>query len=94
MSLTELHLKLIDLDRKRAEIKKFFEEYQNTLDALVSNHGIGHAFQDDQGIVYQLNEIDGKFVKFEKYGLERTKRPGEERGSLSVKKAQEMGFKV
>jgi len=92
--LTQIHLKLIELDRRKEEVKKFFEEYKYAVDALVSQHGVNHAFQDDQGIVYQLVELDGKWVNFEKFGVERTKRPGEARGSLSVKKAKELGFNV
>ena len=94
MSLTEAHAKLIELDRKKNEVKKFFEDYKTAVEELVKTYGVGHAFQDPEGIVYQLVELDGKWVSFEKHGVERTKRPGEERGSLSVKKAKELGFKV
>jgi hypothetical protein len=92
--LTALHIKLIDLDRKKNEVKKFFDEYKATLEALVKQNGVGHTFQDPEGIVYQIVEPDGKWVSFDKYSIDRTKRPGEERGSLSVKKAEELGFKV
>lgn len=54
--------------------------------------GIGGMFQDDEGTVYQIIEPEGKFVHFEKLSVIRTKRPGEDRGDLSVKKAQEAGF--
>jgi hypothetical protein len=92
--LTENHLKLIELDRKREEVKKFFEEYSNAVNALISSNGVGHSFQDDAGIVYQLVELEGKWVTFERFGIERTKRPGEARGSLSVKKAKELGYSI
>lgn len=94
MSLTQAHARFIELDRKKNEVKKFFEDYKAAVDELVKTYGVGHAFQDPEGIVYQLVELDGKWVNFERYGVERTKRPGEERGSLSVKKAKELGFKV
>lgn len=90
--LTELHIKLINLDRKKEEVKRFFEEYQSTIQELVKTHGLNHHFQDEFGIVYQLVELEGRYVNFDRYGLERTKRPGEERGSLSVKKAKELGY--
>jgi hypothetical protein len=92
--MSPLHLKLIELDRRKDEVKKFFEEYKETLEALVKEHGVGHAFQDDAGIVYQLAEANGKWVAFDKFNLERTKREGEKAGSLSVKRAQELGFEV
>jgi hypothetical protein len=92
--LTQLHLRLIELDRRREEVKKFFDDYKNTVELLIKENGVDHAFQDDQGIVYQLVEIEGKWVNFERYGVERTKRSGEARGSLSIKKAKELGFAV
>lgn len=92
--LSQNHLKLIELDRRKEEVKKFFEEYKSAVELLIAEHGTNHAFQDDQGIVYQLVEMEGKWVNFERYGLERTKRPGEARGSLSLKKAKELGFNV
>jgi hypothetical protein len=92
--LTDLHLHFVELDRKKDEVKRFFEEYKAAIDALIAAHGVNHSFQDNLGIVYQLVELDGKWVNFERYGVERTKRPGEVRGSLSVKKAKELGFKI
>lgn len=92
--LTEAHIKLILLDRKKEEVKKFFEDYKNAVNELVQKYGVNHAFQDEEGIVYQLVELDGKWVNYEKFSVERTKRPGEARGSLSLKKALELGFKV
>ena len=92
--LSDLHVKLVELDQRKEEVKKFFEEYKSTVDALIQEYGVGHAFQDYAGIVYQLVELDGKWVNFERYGVERTKRQGEARGSLSVKKAKELGFSV
>ena len=92
--MSPLHQKLIELDRRKDEVKKFYEEYKVTLEALVKEHGVGHAFQDEVGIVYQLAEPDGKWVNFDKYSLDRTRREGEKAGTLSMKKAQELGFEV
>ena len=92
--LTSNQAKLILLDRRKEEVKQFFEEYRATIEALVAEHGINHAFQDDQGVVYQLVVLDGKWVNFERFGVERTKRVGEARGSLSIKKAKELGFSI
>jgi hypothetical protein len=92
--LSPLHLRLIELDKKKSEIKAFYEEYNSLLEAIAKDNELVKAFQDDDGTVYLLNSAEGKWVNFDKYQLDRTKRPGEERGSLSVKKAQELGFKV
>jgi len=92
--MTNLHLKLVELDRKKDDVKRFFEEYKNAVEALIAAHGVNHSFQDDQGVVYQLVPLEGKWVNFERYGVERTRRAGETRGSLSLKKAKELGFNV
>jgi len=92
--MTPLHMKMVELDRRKDEVKKFFEEYKITMEALVAEFGVGHVWQDEVGIVYQLNEASGKWVSFDKFNLDRTKREGEKAGSLSVKKAEELGFTV
>jgi hypothetical protein len=92
--LTDKHIRLIELDRKKTEVRKFFDDYKKAVEELIAENGIGHSFQDNEGIVYQLVEQDGKWVTFDRFSLDRTKRPGEERGTLSVKKAQELGFKI
>ena len=90
----DLQRQLVELDRRKDQVKKFFEDYKATVDAIVSFTGVNHSFQDDQGIVYQLVEAEGKWVNFDRFTVERTKRPGETRGTLSVKKAKELGFTV
>jgi hypothetical protein len=92
--LQDLQRQLVELDRRKDEVKKFFEDYKSTVDAIVSIAGVNHSFQDNQGIVYQLVEAEGKWVNFDRFIVERTKRPGETRGTLSVKKAKELGFTV
>ena len=90
----ELQNQLALLDRKKDEVKQFFDQYRATVEELVGLAGVNSAFQDNHGIVYQLVELDGKWVNFERYGVERTKRPGEARGTLSIKRAKELGFNV
>ena len=52
-------------------------------------------FQDPSDkTVYKITKPEGKFVHFETWGYDRTKREGEVRGSLSVKEAKERGFDV
>lgn len=82
------------LERKKAEIKKYFEDLAVATEALVKEIGVGSYFQDEQGIVYKTTIPDGKFVHFEKYGVDRTKRTDETRGTLSAKEAQAAGYNV
>lgn len=43
-------------------------------------------------MVYEVAPCDGKFVYFEPVVVNRTRRADEAKGSLSVKRAQELGF--
>lgn len=87
-------LKLVQLDKRKDEIKKFYEELQETIKAVQAEVGINGYFQDNEGTVYKVVEPDGKFVKFEKISYVRTKRPHEPRGELSVKEAESAGFTI
>lgn len=94
MSLTEKHMKFIELDKKKALVKQFYEDYSKAVQDLINEYGVGHSFQDPDNTVYQIQIAEGRWVNFDKFEVNRTKRPGEERGSLSVKRAQELGYKV
>jgi hypothetical protein len=52
--------------------------------------GLDHHWQDEEGIVYQVAEMTGKFVYFVPYEIKRTRRDGEAKGSLSIKAAKEL----
>jgi hypothetical protein len=92
--LTDTQKKLIELDKRKEEIKKYHEDLKETLTLLEKEQGINTYFSDEEGIVYKIVEPDGRFVYFEKLGYIRTKRPNEERGTLSVKEAKEHGFAI
>jgi hypothetical protein len=92
--MTEEQRRLVELDRKKDDIKRFFDEYAEALAAVVEKHGTGTFFQDDQGVVYRVIVPEGRYVYFDKYSVERTRRSDERTGSLSLKKAREAGFVV
>lgn len=90
--ITEAQKKLIELDKKKEEVKKFFDDYNAAIEAVVAESGVGHFFQDEDGTVYKTIVPEGKFVHFQKYDVNRTRRAGEVKGSLSMKEAVEAGF--
>jgi hypothetical protein len=93
--MTDLQKKLVELDKKKEDIKKYYEELQETLTRLKHEFGTNIPyFMDGDGTVYGVAEAEGRYVRFDKYEYVRTKRPGEEKGTLSIKKAQELGFPV
>lgn len=94
MPMTTKQQRFVELERKKDEIKAYYEAFEKALAELVEEQGLESYFQDEHGIVYKLERCDGRWVKFEPFSYVRTKRPGEARGSLSVKEAKEKGFNV
>lgn len=92
--MTEAQKRFVELERKKEDIKKYFDELNIAVEALVKETGVGSYFQDEQGVVYKVIVPEGKFVHFEKYSYKRTRRPDEERGELSMKEAEAAGFKL
>ena len=92
--LTPAVRRFIELDKKKAEVKKFFEEYSEAVAAVVEEVGVGGHFQDEDGTVYQAAIPEGRFVAFDKFTIQRTRREGETRGDLSMKAARELGYEV
>ena len=86
--------RFIALDREYPKIREWLDTYREAKRAVFAELGCGQYFQDDEGIVYKTEEIEGKFVYFDPVDIKRTKREGETRGSLSVKEATEAGFAV
>jgi len=90
MTKEEAAKKLIELDNKKAEIKQYYEDLAETLEAL----GAEAHFKSPDGLVFLVEEADGRYVKFEKLRYIRTKKDDEKRGELSKKRAQELGYDV
>lgn len=92
--MTETQKRFVELERKKEEVKKYFDELNAATEALVNETGVNSYFQDEQGIVYKVVVPEGKFVYFEKFSYVRTRRSHEKRGDLSMKEAELAGFKV
>lgn len=92
--LTDAQKRFIELEKRKDEWKKWHEDLQASLAELVRVQGLNSMFQDESGTVYKVVECEGRFVHFDKLGYDRTKRPGERAGTLSVKEAEAAGFKV
>lgn len=90
--MTEAQRKFVELERKKEDIKKYFDELNTACEAVVKEIGVNGYFQDEQGIVYKVVVPEGKFVHFEKFSYVRTRRPHEKRGDLSMKEAEGAGF--
>jgi hypothetical protein len=92
--MTEAQKRFVELERKKEDIKKYFDDLAAATEALVKESGVNSYFQDDQGIVYKVVVPEGRFVHFDKYSYVRTRRSHEKRGDLSMKEAEGAGFKL
>jgi hypothetical protein len=93
--MTEAQAKFVELEKKKAAVKKYFDELDAALLDVVAEIGIGRYFQDpSDGTVYKTVNPEGIFVPFKKVGYQRTRRLDEKRGDLSMKEAEEAGFVV
>ena len=90
--MTEAQAKFVELEKKKKEIKKFFEELDEAILAVAQEIGIDGFFQDVEGTVYQVVKPKGTFMPYKDVGYLRTRRIDETRGDLSAKAAKEAGF--
>lgn len=87
--------RLIELDRQKPLIKEYYENLKQALADVEKEIGLEGFFQDpSDGTVFQIVKPQGRFVNYEELSYIRTRREGEKRGDLSLKKAQEAGFEV
>lgn len=96
-NLTPAMIKLIELDRKEAEIKKFYEERAETLKQLQEEIGIGGMFQSPTGEVFAIEEAKGKFVTFDPITYRRTRNTDDPKSGgnfLAKVTAKDAGFDV
>lgn len=93
--LTAVQQDYIGMEKRyQAEIKPFMEAFKEAKRVLAETHGIGSHFQDNEGTVYLIVEPAGRFVAFDKVGVQRTRREGEAKGDLSMTAARELGYQV
>lgn len=95
--LTEAQQKFIELEKKKAEVKKFFDELKEATEAVAKEVGVNGYFQDpSDGTVFKIVVPEGRFVAFDRIGYNRTRRAylGEKKGDLSLTEAKEAGFTV
>jgi hypothetical protein len=93
-NLTDAQRRFIELDKKKAEYKKFIEDYNQSVQDLIKEVGIGAHWQDPEGTVYQTSLCDGRWINFDRFEVNRTRRPGEKSGSLALKTAKDLGYSV
>ena len=86
--------RFIKLDKEKAAVKDFFDRYHQAVTDVKQIAKLEFHFQDEEGTVYQLDELQWKNVRMTPYDIKRTRREGERQGSLSLTKAKELGYEV
>ena len=94
MYMTELQNKFVELEKQRTIHKQFFEDLTKATQAVADELGVNGMFQAEDGVVYKIVTPAGRWIQFETISYVRTKREGEQKGSLSIKEAKEAGFEV
>ena len=97
MNLTPAMIKLIELDKKKAEIEQYYEERAETLNQLREEIGVGGMFQSPSGEVFNIEAAKGKFVTFDPFSYRRTRNSEDPKSGgnfLSKVAAKEAGFDV
>lgn len=93
--LTDEQKTFIELSKRVEGLKNELKEIAPQLEELLAKIGVGSSFQDPQdNTVFEIVVPRGTFVGFKTIDYERTKREGEVKGSLSVKRAKELGFEL
>lgn len=92
--MTDAQVRFVQLEKKKEEIKKYFEQLEQATQDVAKEIGVGGLFQDVEGTVYKIVIPEGRFVHFDKIGYQRTRRSGEKKGDLSLTAAREAGFVV
>lgn len=92
--LREAERRYAELDLQEEAHKAYYRERAAALKTLIELAGVGHSFQGPTGIVYETAEKRGTWVDFTPYEMKHTKRPWDEKGTLSLDRAEELGFQV
>ena len=94
--MTPAQTRFVELEKKKEEVKKYFDELSQLVEQIVRENGVNAMFQDGEGTVYKVVPNKGKWVDFDPYTYTRTRRLHEERSPspLALKDAEAAGFTV
>lgn len=93
--MNELEAKFIELADKYESLKEQTKNIKTEMNNLLTQIGVGKYFQNPINmVVYKVEKPRGVFTNYEDISFIRTKKLGEARGDLSVKEANEAGFKL
>jgi len=90
-----LHEMWETLDAQYENAKRLMKERDQLATFIAQRFGIGHNWQDKDGVVYQVGPWTGTFVGPKEFQVDRTRREGEIKGTLSMTHARDvLGYTV
>ena len=93
--LNDQQKRAIELTKQRENLKEQLKKSGEELELILTELGVGASFQDPtDNTVFEVIVPTGTFISFKSIDYNRTKREGERAGTLSVKRAKELGFDV
>ncbi len=93
--MTDEQAQLLEVSKEYEVLKAKMKELKPKLTELLEKVGIGNHFQEPSKLtVYQVVKPKGKYTYFDTIDYERTKFADEKKGSLSMKKAEELGYSL
>lgn len=93
--MTDSQAKFLELSKQYEALKSQMKELKPQLQELMLELGEGAHFQDPATLaVYQIVKPTGTFISFDPISYDRTKFTDEKKGSLSMKKAEELGYSL
>jgi hypothetical protein len=91
--MTDAQQKFLEISKRYETLKEEMKALKPTLQELMTEIGVGTMFQDaETGLVYRIEVPTGTFISFDPISYSRTKKVGEDKGSLSKKDAEAAGF--
>lgn len=91
--MTDAQQKFLEISKRYETLKEEMKALKPTLQELMTDIGVGTMFQDkESGLVYRIEVPTGTYISFDPISYSRTKKVGEDKGSLSKKDAEAAGF--
>jgi len=93
--MTEAQQTFIEMSKRYEALKEEMKALKLIMTESMIEIGVGKHFQDHvDNTVFQIVKPTGTFISFDDIGYERTRREGEAKGSMSMKRANELGYNV
>lgn len=91
--MTDTQKKFLEIAKRVEVLKEEMKALLPTMNELMAQLPVNELFQDSEtGLVYKIQPAKGTYVYFNPLEYVRTKKEGEDKGTLSKKEAEEAGF--